>query len=110
MVKDEPANLSGEELESAIEENSTVVVDCWADWCAPCKAIEPIIESLAEEYGDKAFFGKLDVDSEREIALDYGISSIPTILFFRDGKVVDRVIGAVPEKQLEKKLKEIIKQ
>lgn len=110
MAKNKPANLSGEELESAIEENSIVVVDCWADWCAPCKAIEPIIESLAEEYGDKAFFGKLDVDSEREIALEYGISSIPTILFFRDGELSDRVIGAVPEKQLEEKLTEIIKQ
>lgn len=108
MTQNEPVDLTGEELESVMGENSVVVVDCWADWCAPCKMVEPIMESLAENYGDQAFFGKLNVDEERETALEYQISSIPTILFFQDGELTDRVIGAVPEEQLEEKVKEII--
>lgn len=108
MAQDEPVDVTGEELESVIDENSAVVVDCWAEWCAPCKMIEPIMDSLAEDYGDEVFFGKLDVDDEREAASEYQISSIPTILFFQDGELSDRVIGAVPEGRIEEKVKEIV--
>lgn len=108
MTQSEPTDLTGKELESIKEDNSVVVLDCWADWCAPCKMIDPIMESLAEKYGDQVFFGKLDVDGEREAAMEYQISSIPTILFFQDGELVDRIIGAVPEGRLEEKIKEII--
>lgn len=108
MPQEKPVDLTGEELESAKEDNSIVIVDFWADWCAPCKIVAPIMESLAEKYGDKAFFGKLNVDDEKETALDYQVSSIPTIIFFKDGEVADRVIGAVPEEQFEEKVKELI--
>lgn len=108
MAQNEPVDLSGEDLESAIEENSLVVVDFWADWCAPCKMIEPIMEELAEEYGDKVFFGKLNVDSEQEAAMEYQVSSIPAVLFFKDGELADRSIGAVPKEQLEENLKDLL--
>lgn len=108
MPPKEPVELSGDELESAIKENSVVVVDFWAEWCAPCKTIEPIMESLAEKLGEKALFGKINVDEEREIAQEYQISSIPAILFFKNGEVKDRAIGARTEEDLEEKIKEFI--
>lgn len=108
MAQEEPVDLSSEDLESVIEENSLVVVDFWADWCAPCKMIEPIMEDLTDEYGDKVFFGKLDVNDEREAAMEYQVSSIPAILFFKDGELANRVIGAVPKEQLEENLKDLL--
>lgn len=106
MTNNEPVDLSGEELESAIENESALVVDFWAEWCAPCKTIEPIMEDLAEEY-EEVFFGKVNVENQRETAVDYDVSSIPTILFIKNGEVVDRVIGALPKDEIEEKIKGI---
>ena len=82
------------------------VVDFWATWCAPCRMIGPIVEQLATEYAGKAKVAKLDVDSNQQTASRFNVRSIPTILFFKDGKLVDQVVGAVPRPALEAKFKE----
>jgi thioredoxin 1 len=82
------------------------VVDFWATWCAPCRMIAPIVEQLAGDYAGKATVAKLDVDSNPRTAARFNVRSIPTILFFKGGKLVDQVVGAVPRPQLEAKFKE----
>jgi thioredoxin 1 len=82
------------------------VVDFWATWCAPCRMIAPIVEQLAVDYTGKAKVAKLDVDANQKTAMRYNVRSIPTILFFKNGKLVDQVVGAVPKPQLEAKFKE----
>ncbi|KXA89803.1 hypothetical protein AKJ57_04840 [candidate division MSBL1 archaeon SCGC-AAA259A05] len=108
MSSKEPVDLTGRELESAKDENSVMVVDFWAEWCGACKMMEPIMDSLAEEYGDRVFFGKLNVGDDRKTALEYQISSIPALIFFKNGELADKVVGAVSEERLEKKVKELI--
>ena len=83
------------------------MVDFWAAWCGPCRMIAPIVEQLATEYDDKVKVGKLDVDANPNIATRFGIRSIPSILFFKDGKHVDTVVGAVPRALLERKIQEL---
>ncbi len=82
------------------------VVDFWATWCAPCRMIAPIVEQLAVDYAGKAKVAKLDVDNNQKTAMRFNVRSIPTILFFKDGKLVDQVVGAVPRPALEAKFKE----
>lgn len=95
------------DFESVVEQNAGLtVVDFWATWCAPCRMIAPVLEQLAEEYAGKARVAKLDVDTNVRTASRFQVRSIPTLLFFKDGKVVDQVIGAVPKQQLEMKFKE----
>lgn len=81
-----------------------LIVDFWAEWCAPCRAIAPTLEELARDSGGRATLAKVNVDEHPGLAARYGVRSIPTILFIRDGKVMDQVIGAVPKTQLKKKL------
>ena len=83
-----------------------VLVDFWADWCAPCKMIAPIVEDLAEEYDGRVKFAKLDVDSNPRTAMSYGVRGIPTLLVFKDGVPVNQVVGAVPKSVLKGKLEE----
>jgi len=80
------------------------LVDFWAEWCGPCRMIAPIVEELSKEFDGKAVIGKLDVDSNPEVSTKYGIRNIPTILFFKDGEVVDKQVGAVPKNMLTSKL------
>lgn len=82
------------------------MIDFWAEWCGPCRLVAPIVEELASEYADQLKVGKLDVDANQSVAMKYNIRSIPSILFFKDGKHVDTVIGAVPKPQLERKILE----
>jgi thioredoxin 1 len=81
-----------------------MMVDFWATWCAPCRAIAPALDDLVRESGGSVGLGKVNVDEQPGLAARYGIRSIPTILFMKDGQVVDQVIGAVPKTQLKKKL------
>ena len=83
------------------------MIDFWAVWCGPCRIVAPIVEQLADEYGEKGLtVGKLDVDENPHVAARFGIRSIPSILFFKDGEHVDTVVGAVPKPQLEAKVEE----
>jgi len=85
-----------------ISKNKTVLIDFWAEWCGPCRMIGPIVEELAGEYDGKAVIGKLDVDTNQETSIKYSVRSIPTILLFKDGELVDRQVGAVPKETLSK--------
>ena len=89
--------LSSERFREVIQSEKLVVVDFYADWCMPCRYIAPILEKLAKEYNGKAEFYKLNVDENQEVAFEYGIASIPTVLFFRNGRIVGGFIGAMPE-------------
>jgi len=80
------------------------VIDFWAEWCGPCRAIGPVIEDLSKEYAGKVNIGKVNVDLNPQVSMQYGITSIPAILFIKDGKIVDKQIGAVPRPVLEKKI------
>lgn len=80
------------------------VIDFWAEWCGPCRAISPIVEELSKEYNGKVNIGKVNVDQNPNVSVQYGITSIPAILFIKGGKVVDKQIGAVPKTVLDKKI------
>ena len=86
--------------QDVLKSDVPVLVDFWAEWCGPCKAIGPSIEALAEEYAGKAKVFKLDVDSEGDLAQQYGVMSIPALLVFKGGKEVDRMVGAAPKPQI----------
>lgn len=91
-----------------IESGKPAMVDFWAVWCGPCRMVGPVVEEIAAEYQGKAIVGKVDVDTNQEVAAEYGIRNIPTILFFKDGQVVDKVVGVVPKEQLVEKLNAIL--
>lgn len=85
-----------------------LVVDLWAPWCGPCKAIGPIIEELAQEYAGKIAVGKCDVDEHDDIAIEFGVRNIPTILFFKNGELVDKFVGAANKAVLDEKFKTLL--
>ncbi|MDI9337978.1 MAG: thioredoxin [Alphaproteobacteria bacterium] len=93
---------------TALSAGSVAVVDFWAEWCGPCRALTPVINDLAKEYEGKAVVGKLNVDENPNVSTEYGITSIPAILFFKNGQLVDKQIGAVPKAVLDKKLKALL--
>ena len=85
-----------EEFDSAVEAAPLAMVDFWASWCGPCMALSPVIESLAEQYEGKVLIGKVNVDEERELAIRYGVMSIPTVVFLKNGREFDRKVGLMP--------------
>lgn len=87
-----------------LENEQLSVVDFWAEWCGPCRAIGPVVEELSKEYAGKVNIGKVNVDQNPQVSMQYGITSIPAILFIKGGQIVDKQIGAVPRAVLEKKI------
>jgi len=90
--------------QDVLSADKPVLVDFWAEWCGPCRMIGPLVEELAKEYDGKAVIGKLNVDENPGVASKYGIRSIPTLLVFKGGEVVDKIVGAVPKTMLAQKL------
>ena len=104
-----PIELTETDFQSSVIENSLpAIVDFWAIWCPPCIIMGPILEEIAEDYDGKAVVYKVDVDKNQSIAQKYGIRSIPTILFFKDGEVKDQVVGALPKDQLAAKIDAVL--
>ena len=100
--------ITSENFESLKTGNLPLVVDFWATWCGPCRMMAPIIEELANEYDGKVVVGKCDVEECEELAAEFGIRNIPTILFFKDGDVVDKIVGAQPKAKLIEKINPLL--
>jgi thioredoxin 1 len=108
LVK-EPIEVTDINFNEVVRSSSLVVIDCWAPWCAPCRMMAPIIDEMAKDYAGKILFGKLNVDENLRVPSEYQIMSIPTFLVFKDGVLVDRIVGAMPRKILEQKLTKYIR-
>jgi len=101
--------ITTENFESeVIKSNKPVLVDFGADWCGPCKMIGPILSEIAQEYSDRIKVGKVDVDKSPDIAARFSIRSIPTLFFFKNGKIINQVIGFMPKKDLKKKIEDLL--
>ena len=99
-----PINITDAVFDENVKKYQMVVIDCWAPWCGPCRMIHPIVEELAKEMQGKIVFGKLNVDENQATAAQFGIMSIPSLLVFKNGELVDRIIGAMPKEMLMAKL------
>ena len=100
--------ITNDNFESVMNSGKPVVLDFWATWCGPCKKIAPMIEELAEQYADQVIVGKVDVEENDDISFKYGIRNIPTVLFIKDGQVVDKIVGATAKAAYEEKIKALL--
>jgi len=100
--------ITNENFESLKNGSLPLVVDFWATWCGPCRMVGPIISELAEEYDGKIVVGKCDVEENEELAVEFGIRNIPTILFFKDGQVAEKLVGAQPKAKLQEKFEALL--
>lgn len=104
-----PLELTDDTFEDEVlQADRPVLIDFWAPWCGPCRVVSPVVEEIAEEYADRVKVGKINVDENSEMAQRYGVRGIPTLLYFKDGEVADRVVGAVPKPQLVEKLEALL--
>ncbi len=109
MASDKVVQLTDDSFDQEVLKSGIpVLVDFWASWCAPCKAISPVVDSLSEEYDGKVKVAKLNVDENPATPGQYGVRGIPTLILFKDGKVLDQVVGAVPKNQLEGLIKKAL--
>lgn len=102
-------NIKDDNFEAILAEGKPVVLDFWATWCGPCKQIAPYIEELAEEYKDQVNIGKCDVDDNADLSAQYGVRNIPTVLFIKNGEVVDKQVGATTKAALQAKVEALLK-
>lgn len=93
-------------LDEAIEHNNNLIVDCWADWCGPCRMLSPIIERLAKDYAGKISVAKMNVDENQAEVQRFMIMAIPTVLFFKDGRLIDQMIGVAPKEEIEDRIRQ----
>lgn len=108
MSKDTVTVLDSSFKTEVLDSPTPVLVDFWATWCAPCRAIAPSLEQLASEYKGRVKIAKVDIDENQQIAQQFGVRSIPTLLLFKGGKVVDQIVGAVPKTKLEDSIKKAL--
>lgn len=94
--------------ELVLKADKPVLIDLWAEWCGPCRMVGPVVEDIAKEYDGRAICGKIDVDSNPDVTVKYGVRNIPTLLFFKNGELVDKQVGAVPKAVLAGKLDAIL--
>jgi len=95
-------------FQELVQGDKPLVVDFWAEWCGPCRIVAPLVEELSHEYEDKVIIGKLNVDENDEVVGQFGVRNIPTILFFKNGELVDKHVGAAPKSALENKVKALL--
>jgi len=103
-LPDKPIVVTDETLESAASQYPLFILDCWAEWCGPCRMIAPVLEEIAKELSGKVVIGKLNVDQNMATANKYRISAIPTLLVFKEGKLIDKMVGAYPKTTLAAKI------
>ena len=101
-------NITNENYEAIVAESKPLVIDFWAEWCGPCRTIAPIVEELAEEYADTVNIGKCDVDSSDDVVAIYRVRNIPTLVFVKDGQVVDKHVGAITRSDLVAKIEAML--
>jgi len=106
--KNVPIILDDANFEETVKKYSLMLIDCWAAWCGPCRMIAPVIDELARDYAGRVTVGKLNVDENPATAMSFGIISIPTLLIMKDGKEMDRIIGAVPKQFIQEKLQKYL--
>jgi thioredoxin 1 len=94
-------NLNNDNFKETISQDKLVLVDFWAEWCGPCKALSPIIDELSQEMGETMTIAKVDITENQDIAVEYGVRNIPTMLFFRNGEIVDKQVGAMPKSAIQ---------
>jgi len=103
-----PIVITDKDLEQSATQYPLLILDCWAEWCGPCRTLGPIIEELANEMSGKVVFGKLNVDQNMAIANKYRISAIPTMLVFKNGRLIDKIVGAYPKGALAAKIQKYL--
>jgi thioredoxin 1 len=106
-LTDDLIHLTDANFDSTVKASPKLIVDCWAPWCGPCRMLAPTFEAMAKDYKGKVSFGKLDTDESPKTAMSMGIHSIPTLIFFKDGKQVERLVGARPRADIESVMKKI---
>jgi thioredoxin 1 len=103
-----PIKITDSDFDQATADYPRLVIDCWASWCGPCRTIAPIIDDLAKAYSGKVIFGKVNVDDNPRVAQKFGIMSIPTLLFIKEGELIENLVGVVPRKTIEDNIQKLI--